>query len=100
MKPKYGKQEENMNKRRRVDSLFVCLMMAFILSLSFSHLGMTWAADWMPKSEVTFIVPYAPGGATDPISRMLVMEAEPLLKQKLRVVHRGGSAGGIATSRI
>ena len=56
MKPKYGKQEENMKKRRRVDGLFVCLMMAFFLTLSFSHPGMTWAADWMPKSEVTFTI--------------------------------------------
>ena len=84
----------------RVDGLFVGLILAFFLSLSFSHLGTTWAADWMPKSEVTFIVPYAPGGATDPISRMLVVEAEPLLKQKLVVVNKGGSAGAIGTAEI
>ena len=89
-----------MKKRRRVDGLLVCLMMAFFLTLSFSHLEMTWAADWMPTSEVTFIVPYAPGGATDPISRMLAVEAEPLLKQKLVIVNKGGSAGAIGTAEI
>jgi len=93
-------REENMKKRIRGDSLFVCLILAFFLCLSFSHLEMTWAADWMPKSEVTFIVPYAPGGATDPISRMLALEAEPLLKQKVVIVNKPGAAGAIGTVEV
>lgn len=58
------------------------------------------APAWLPKSEVTFIVPYAPGGATDPISRTLAAEAEPLLKQKVVVVNKEGSAGVIGTAEV
>ena len=98
---------------KRGDGLFVCLLLAFFLSLSFSHLEMTWAAEktikidkvaevaaWMPKSEVTFIVPYGPGGATDPISRMLALQAEPLLKQKVVIVNKEGAAGAIGTAEV
>ena len=90
-------------KRIRGDGLFVCLILAFFLNLFPSHLevtGVAEAAAWMPKSEVTFIVPYPPGGATDPISRMLALEAEPLLKQKVVIVNRGGAAGAIGTAEV
>ena len=90
-------------KRIRADGLFVCLISAFFLSLSISHLEMTWAAEvaaWMPKSEVIFIVPYAPGGATDPISRMLAQEVEPLLKQKVVIVNKEGASGAIGTAEV
>lgn len=93
-------------------NLFVCLILAFFLSLSFSHLELTWAAEkteiskvagaagWMPKSAVTFIVPWVPGSTTDPISRMLAREIEPLLKQNVVVVNKGGASGTIGTAEI
>ena len=90
-------------KGRVREGLLVCLALASFLIASMAHLERTWAAEagaWMPKSDVTFIVPYPPGGATDPISRMLALEAEPLLKQKVVIVNRGGAAGAIGTAEV
>lgn len=58
------------------------------------------AEVWLPKSEVTFIVPMAPGGAQDPISRMLAQESETLLKQKVVVVNRAGAASTVGTAEL
>lgn len=58
------------------------------------------AEAWLPKSDVTFIVPMAPGGAQDPISRMLAQESEPLLKQKVVVVNREGAASTVGTAEV
>lgn len=57
-------------------------------------------AVWLPKSEVTFVVPFAPGGATDPISRLLAQEMEPKLKQKVVVVNKPGAGGAVGTTEI
>lgn len=58
------------------------------------------AQAWVPKSEITFVVPMAPGGAQDPISRLLAQESEPLLKQKVVVVNKPGAASTVGTADV
>ncbi len=50
-----------------------------------------------PAQDITFIVPYAPGGTTDPVSRMLAQESEPLLNRKIIIVNKPGAAGSVGT---
>jgi len=55
---------------------------------------------WTPKNEITFIIPYAPGGATDPISRTLAAETEPIIKQKFVMVNKEGASGTVGTATV
>jgi tripartite-type tricarboxylate transporter receptor subunit TctC len=54
-------------------------------------------AQWRPARPVTIIVPWAAGGATDQIVRMMAAEIEPSLGQRVVVVNQPGAAGSIGT---
>ncbi len=54
-------------------------------------------AQWRPARPVTIIVPWAAGGATDQIVRLMAAEIEPGLGQRVVVVNQPGAAGSIGT---
>jgi tripartite-type tricarboxylate transporter receptor subunit TctC len=53
-----------------------------------------WAAEPYPTRPIQVIVPFPPGGVADLTARPLATALEPLLKQPVIVVNKGG-AGGI-----
>jgi tripartite-type tricarboxylate transporter receptor subunit TctC len=57
------------------------------------------AQEW-PTRDITFIVPYAPGGSTDPISRKFSELLEKELKVKLIVENKPGASATIGTGAI
>ena len=57
------------------------------------------AADY-PARPIHLIVPYPPGGSTDPVARMLAAEAGPLLGQPIVVENRPGASGAIGTDAV
>jgi tripartite-type tricarboxylate transporter receptor subunit TctC len=54
------------------------------------------AQDW-PTKPVRFIVPYAPGGGTDVIARILQQPLTQALGQPIVIENRGGAGGVIGT---
>ena len=54
------------------------------------------AAAW-PSQPLRIIVPFAPGGATDVLARMLAERLRPLLNQTVVIENRGGAAGSLGT---
>ncbi|MBI3709437.1 MAG: tripartite tricarboxylate transporter substrate binding protein [Proteobacteria bacterium] len=60
-------------------------------------LGRPARAQWRPSRPVTIIVPWAAGGATDQIVRLMAAELEPGLGQRVVVVNQPGAAGSIGT---
>ena len=50
------------------------------------------AADEWPTRDITFYVPYAPGGSTDPISRKYAELLEKQLKVKVIVENKPGAS--------
>jgi len=48
-----------------------------------------------PTKPVRFIVPFAPGGGTDILARMLAVGLEPLLGQRIVIENRAGAQGAI-----
>jgi tripartite-type tricarboxylate transporter receptor subunit TctC len=52
---------------------------------------------WKPDRPVTIIVPWAAGGSTDQMARIVASELEAELKQKFIVVNQPGASGSIGT---
>jgi tripartite-type tricarboxylate transporter receptor subunit TctC len=58
------------------------------------------AADDYPNRPVTFVVPFAPGGSTSIIARILSQKLEQRLGKPFVVENRPGSGGMIAVSQV
>lgn len=62
--------------------------------------GASVHAQAYPDRDLTFIVPYAPGGSTDPISRQFTAALEKTLKAKINVENKPGGSATIGTGAI
>jgi tripartite-type tricarboxylate transporter receptor subunit TctC len=51
-----------------------------------------------PESSLTLVVPYGPGGSTDPIARELSLKADEAFGQSLTVINREGGGGVVGTT--
>src|ERR1700682_204524 len=69
--------------------------LAFILGALLSACAV--AQSW-PQKPVRFIVPFAPGGATDIAARMLGERLAQLWGQTVISENRGGAGGGLAAA--
>src|ERR1043165_335406 len=58
-----------------------------------------WAQDY-PQRPVRVIVPYAPGGASDILARLIQPQLERALGQSFVVDNRGGGASQVGTQAI
>lgn len=57
------------------------------------------AADW-PTRPVTIVVPFAPGGATDIVARLVAEELRQQFNQSFVVQNRTGAAGNIGLEAV
>ena len=64
---------------------------------SFGAVGAAQAQSWKPERPVTIIVPWAPGGSTDQVTRVTAAEIEKALGQKVVIVNQPGGSGSIGT---
>ncbi len=53
-----------------------------------------------PAGDITWLVPFAPGGATDTVSRRLAQETEPILKGKFIITNKAGGGGALGTTEM
>ena len=57
--------------------------------------GMAHAADNYPDRSIRVIVPFAPGGSTDIVARIVTQEMSQILGQPMVVENKGGAGGAI-----
>jgi tripartite-type tricarboxylate transporter receptor subunit TctC len=58
-----------------------------------------WAQAW-PTKPVKFVVPYPPGGSTDPMARLIAAKLSDSLGQPFVVENRSGASGTIGTAFV
>ncbi|MBM3567820.1 MAG: tripartite tricarboxylate transporter substrate binding protein [Alphaproteobacteria bacterium] len=58
------------------------------------------AQNWKPTKPVNIIVPWAAGGSTDQVIRVVAGELEDALGQKFVVVNQPGASGSIGTKSV
>ena len=54
-------------------------------------------AQWQPSKAITIIVPWAPGGSTDQVTRVTAAELEKALNQKIVILNQPGASGSVGT---
>lgn len=57
-------------------------------------------AGWRPERPVNLVVPWAAGGSTDQMARIVAVELEEALGQKCVVVNQPGASGSIGTRNV
>jgi tripartite-type tricarboxylate transporter receptor subunit TctC len=59
--------------------------------------GAASAQNWKPTRPINLIVPWAPGGSTDQVTRVTAAELEKALGQTIVVINQPGASGSIGT---
>ncbi|MFM7011428.1 MAG: Bug family tripartite tricarboxylate transporter substrate binding protein [Betaproteobacteria bacterium] len=77
---------------------------AFILRTALAGAALFTASHVLaqdyPSRDITFIVPYAPGGSTDPISRQIASQLEKELKGSVNVENKPGGSATIGVGQV
>lgn len=73
----------------------------FAAAAGSTALAPAWAQSAFPTKPVTLVVPYAPGGPTDAMARMLAQAVRPLLgQQPVLVENRAGAGANIGAEHV
>ena len=78
---------------------FAQVARVFVVAVVLGATGSAGAQDY-PSRDITFIVPFNPGGGTDPIARQFTSQLEKVLRAKINVENRPGGSGAIGISAV
>lgn len=70
-----------------------------VLSAALAVAGVAHASNW-PTRPITVVVPFAAGGPTDVVGRILAARLSELLKQQVIVLNVGGAGGMTGADRV
>lgn len=73
------------------------LMLAVMASGALATGAAAQDYPWQPEKPVTIIVPWAAGGSTDQVTRVLAGELEEALGQTFVIVNQPGASGSVGT---
>src|SRR5262245_30547423 len=77
-------------------------MLRILTLAAAAALGLSGAASaqnypWKPERPITLIVPWAAGGSTDQVSRVVARDIHKALGEKVAVVNHPGVCGSVGT---
>jgi tripartite-type tricarboxylate transporter receptor subunit TctC len=82
--------QENLMRRR----LLAVASSAFLLAAAFLPAAAVHAAEY-PTGPISLIVPFAPGGSSDTVARIIANEVGKELGQPIIILNRSGAGGNI-----
>ena len=74
-------------------------LIGLIAVTTLSVTGLAQAQSW-PDKPIKLIIPFAAGGTTDIIGRVLAQQMTPILGQNVVVENRGGAGGNIGAEAV
>ncbi len=77
-----------------------CARMALLVLAESALLPATAVAQAFPARALRIVVPFAPGGRTDTLTRLLAPKMSEILGQQVVVENRGGAASQIGTELV
>jgi tripartite-type tricarboxylate transporter receptor subunit TctC len=77
----------------------VVLLALFVLAFSGDRIGPAAAQTW-PERPVTLIVPFAAGGGTDLLGRIVAQRLSEVLGKQIVVENVGGAGGMLGSARV
>ncbi len=83
----------------KVSSFAAIAVMALSLAGGPTAVAQTGAGSF-PERPIKLIVPYPPGGSTDPAARLLAADLAPRLGQQVIVENKAGASGAIGTEAV
>ena len=78
----------------------LCIRSVAVLAALVPALCLAQGAGGYPDKPIKLIVPYPPGGSTDPVARLLAGDIAPRIGQPVVVDNRPGAAGSIGTEAV
>jgi tripartite-type tricarboxylate transporter receptor subunit TctC len=79
--------------------IFLCLT-AFLVGIFITSALAQGDYPWKPTQPITIVVPWAAGGSTDQMTRIVAKELEDALGTSVVVVNQPGASGSIGTSNV
>src|SRR6266567_9594216 len=73
---------------------------AFAAYAGLAAMGLTHAQMPYPSKTVVLVVPYAPGGPTDAMARILAAAIKPVLGQTMIVENKAGAGSNIGAEYV
>ena len=77
----------------------IFLSLSLSLSLSVQAQVLNTSLNW-PNKSVTVVVPYAAGGGTDAMARLIAQKLGEVWTQAVIVENRGGAGGNIGADKV
>ena len=73
---------------------------AFLIHISLTAMGFTWAYAEYPDRPIKMVVPYPAGGATDVVARAVAQKLGDRLKQPVVIENKAGASGQIGADFV
>ena len=72
----------------------------FLTIIGMSLISVSIYAQSYPNRPITFVVPYGPGGSTDPVARQYAMQLQKALGVEVNIENKPGGSGTIGTGMV
>jgi tripartite-type tricarboxylate transporter receptor subunit TctC len=74
--------------------------LAAVAAVLLAQAGPVAHAQTYPDKAITFVVPFNPGGGTDPIARQYAGQLSKVLGVDVNVINKAGGSGSIGTTQV